>query len=160
MTFATDLLAQAGILAHQGAGRPNQASVRRSISTAYYACFHLLTGAAAREVVRGTRPVEREAIRRSITHDDMKQVCLSPGRWWPDPLLPPDLATVTRLFVRLQEARHIADYSLISPIRRPEAVRRVAEAQQLFDAWARVKDEPAARAFLVALLALRGFRRL
>lgn len=67
---------------------------------------------------------------------------------------------MTRLCVRLQEARHSADYSLISPVRRPEAVRRVAEAQQLFEAWARVKDEPAARAFLVALVALRGFRRL
>ena len=65
-----------------------------------------------------------------------------------------------RLFIELQEARHAAEYSLLVPMRRGEAVTRLDEAQQLFAAWARVKDGPAARAFLVALVALRGFRRL
>lgn len=160
MTLAADLLEQAVTLAHHGTGRPNQASVRRSISAAYYACFHLLTGAAAQEVVRGQRPVEGEAIRRSITHDDMKQVCLSSSRWWPDAVLPIDLATVTRLCVRLQER-------VTAPITRsfpPFAARKPSAAlprpSNSSKPGRASRTNPAARAFLVALVALRGFRRL
>ena len=42
MAFADDLLEQAYHLANKENDNPTQASLRRSVSTAYYALFHLL----------------------------------------------------------------------------------------------------------------------
>ena len=42
MAFADDLLEQAYHLANRESGDPKQASLRRAVSTAYYALFHLL----------------------------------------------------------------------------------------------------------------------
>lgn len=42
MAFAEDLLKQAFLLVHKEPKSPRQASLRRSVSTAYYAVFHLL----------------------------------------------------------------------------------------------------------------------
>ena len=42
MALAEDLLKQAFLLVHREPKNPRQASLRRSVSTAYYALFHLL----------------------------------------------------------------------------------------------------------------------
>jgi uncharacterized protein (UPF0332 family) len=42
MAFAEDLLKQAFLLLNKESKNPTQASLRRSVSTAYYALFHLL----------------------------------------------------------------------------------------------------------------------
>ncbi len=42
MAFHDDLLEQANHLARRERGRPRQASLRRAVSSAYYALFHLL----------------------------------------------------------------------------------------------------------------------
>ena len=42
MPYAHDLLEQAKHLANREKKRPRQASLRRAVSTAYYALFHLL----------------------------------------------------------------------------------------------------------------------
>jgi len=42
MAFAQDLLEQSSHLANREPRRPRQASLRRAVSTAYYALFHLL----------------------------------------------------------------------------------------------------------------------
>jgi uncharacterized protein (UPF0332 family) len=41
MSLSDDLLRQAAQLAHHELKKPRQASVRRSISAAYYSTFHL-----------------------------------------------------------------------------------------------------------------------
>ena len=46
MAFAQDLLEQSRHFANREPKRPRQASLRRAISTAYYALLHLLTTAA------------------------------------------------------------------------------------------------------------------
>jgi len=46
MPFAEDLLEQAKHLANREPKRPEQASLRRAVSTAYYALFHLLVSEA------------------------------------------------------------------------------------------------------------------
>ena len=42
MAFADDLLKDAYHLAARGGNNPKQSSLRRAVSTAYYALFHLL----------------------------------------------------------------------------------------------------------------------
>ena len=46
MNLAEDLLEQANHLARREKGKPKQASLRRAVSTAYYAAFHLLVAEA------------------------------------------------------------------------------------------------------------------
>ena len=48
MAYPEDLLEQANHLARREPKRPKQASLRRAVSTAYYALFHLLIGQAVR----------------------------------------------------------------------------------------------------------------
>jgi hypothetical protein len=51
MSLHADLLAQARRLVSQDPRRPRQASLRRAISTAYYALFHLLISEASAMLV-------------------------------------------------------------------------------------------------------------
>ena len=51
MSLHGDLLDQASRLAVQEPRRPRQASLRRAVSAAYYALFHLLVDAATRHEV-------------------------------------------------------------------------------------------------------------
>lgn len=53
MSLHGDLLAQARSLLRREPRRPKQASLRRAVSTAYYALFHLLIHEATRMLVSG-----------------------------------------------------------------------------------------------------------
>ena len=48
MPFPNDLLEQARHLANREPKRPKQASLRRAVSAAYYALFHLLAAETAK----------------------------------------------------------------------------------------------------------------
>jgi uncharacterized protein (UPF0332 family) len=62
MAFAEDLLKQAFLLLYKEPKTPTQASLRRSVSTAYYALFHLqitamrLSGIGSRRHPKLTNP--------------------------------------------------------------------------------------------------------
>src|SRR5947209_5185965 len=72
MAFADDLLEQAYHLANMDIGRPKQASLRRAVSTAYYALFHLLIDEAVGNwsVIR-----QRSILARMFDHGKMKRIC-------------------------------------------------------------------------------------
>ena len=72
MAFAHDLLEQARHLASPEPMRPRQASLRRTISTAYYALFHLLTTAA---VMNWRTPRHRAQLARAFEHRRMNEAC-------------------------------------------------------------------------------------
>src|SRR5271169_1426186 len=71
MSFAQDLLEQADHLIDKDGANPKQASLRRAVSTAYYALFHLLIDEAV-----GNWAVERHrsALGRTFEHKGMKNV--------------------------------------------------------------------------------------
>lgn len=164
MSLQRDLLDQARQLARHEPRRPRQASLRRAVSAAYYALFHLLADAASREVVSGGRTAAlRMRVRRALPHSDMHRICRSLASWDPNqpPLaladfLPagpsPDLRTVAAAFVELQQARHEADYDLSRNFTRKDTLDllQVAEtAFSAFDRFPRSSDER--RLFLVGL---------
>lgn len=166
MAFHDDLLVQAARLARHEPMRPRQASLRRAISSAYYALFHLLTGAAASLVTPRSLQGLDLSVRRTFEHAAMKDLCkgFAAGNV-PVPLqthvanqLDPDLRLVADAFIELQQARHQADYDLGRPQTRSEALRLVQVAQDAFAGWARVRTSKDARVFLVAL-ALPGLRK-
>ena len=68
-----DLLEQALHLATRERGRPRQVSLRRAISGAYYALFHLLVHEATRRLLRGGA-VERwrPLLARAFAHGEMR----------------------------------------------------------------------------------------
>jgi hypothetical protein len=72
MSFADDLLEQAYHLANREP--ENQANLRRAVSTAYYALFHLLIDEAVGNwgIAR-----QRSILARTFEHGKMKSVCES-----------------------------------------------------------------------------------
>ena len=100
MSLPRDLLEQAGHLAKREPRRPRQASLRRAVSAAYYALFHLLIEAS---VSNWKRPEQRPRLGRAFNHGFMKDAANKvQGK--------SGLKTVAAAFVSLQEERHSADY--------------------------------------------------
>ncbi len=161
MSLHQDLLDQATFLAKREPKRPKQASLRRAVSAAYYALFHLLIDAASRFVVRGgSRTPLRLAVTRAYDHGEMKAAANSfKGGNLPGPLqgaltgpIPSALRDVCVAFIQLQQARHEADYDLTLTLTRRETLTLVDRAKRAFQDWSTVADSEAADMFLLALL--------
>lgn len=157
MTLPSDLLVQAKHLATREPKRPKQASLRRAVSTAYYALFHLLSDDAAALLVRGN-PTLRRVARRALSHSDMMTISKSFGSGAPpSPLVPlvakvsNDLKSVANTFVELQQSRHEADYDMTRSFSRLEALDAVDQASSAFQAWGRIRSSDEARIFALGL---------
>jgi len=169
MSLHDDLLEQAEHLLRRERRRPRQASLRRSVSAAYYALFHLLVDDAARAVAPGASLADlRDLVSRAFDHGEMRDVARAFGAGGlPSHVaaalggggVPADLQLVAARFVDLQEIRHAADYNVGRRFTRQEVQLVVAQAQQAFAAWDRVRRQPEARVYVTALLLWRKWRR-
>lgn len=140
---------------------PNQANVRRAVSSAYYALFHLLIRDA---ILNWKHPSHRSRLARTFDHKRMKEASTAflkePGKIQnqesadtdPEQVLRFRLSTVTQAFVDLQQARHRADYEIDELFQPLDAAIDVAQARLAFLAWSEVKDEPLAQRYLYSLL--------
>ena len=156
------LLEQARHLATRERSRPRQASLRRAISAAYYALFHLLVDEASRCFLRGgERARFRPRLARAFTHSQLKLSSqdFAHRAKLPDVVeksgidrVPEDVAVVARAFVRLQEQRHRADYDVAIRFSRREALELVEVAEDAFRAWRRVRGGIVADLYLHTLL--------
>jgi uncharacterized protein (UPF0332 family) len=154
VSLHSDLLAQAEQLARLDAKRP-KANLRRAVSSAYYALFHLLTAEASALYALDFELAAR--IGRTHNHGDMKKVSSMiandqlPRRVQPPGggyATPPDLKIVANAFVSHQQARHEADYNLARSFRRQETLALIQLARQAFDAWERIRRTDDARLYL------------
>ena len=148
----------------------NQASLRRAVSTAYYAVFHLFTSEGSRLLLGDAirlRPL-RTTVRRAFSHQEMRaaaagfasgSVSEKLGAALADVPIPLALAGVARAFIDLQSERHRADYELTTDFEPEHARFAVESAQRVFADWASIRDTEPARVFLVALLLLRSIRQ-
>ena len=149
MPFPEDLLQQAYDLANKEATDPKQASLRRAVSTAYYALFHLLVDEAV-----GKWAVERQRsiLARTFEHGKMKGICdevmksVKGGG-----SLPPELNTVAHIFIQLQQHRHTADYDNSKQWSRTDVVNVLTLATDAFNAWIAIRTQDAAQDFLLQL---------
>ena len=155
MSLHADLLDQAKQLAQLDPRRPRQANLRRAISSAYYALFHLLAWEAS--ALYAAEPGMAARINRTLNHGDMKRASLMIANdKLPKALQPPgggyitlpDLKSVANTFVSLQQARHEADYDLSRSFRRQEALDFVDSVRQTFEVWGRVRSTDDARVYL------------
>jgi uncharacterized protein (UPF0332 family) len=155
MPFANDLLEQSRHLANREPKRPRQASLRRAISTAYYALFHLLTtaGVSKWKIVR-----QRAALARAFDHRKMKDAC---SKFKPEQYPNATAASVRHLqaiekaFIELQQHRHTADYDNSKKWARTEVLAQIQSAQAAFDSWGVIADEQMAEDFVLQLLIQR-----
>ena len=163
MSLAEELLDQAGILLRREPKHPKQTSLRRAVSTAYYALFNFLLDEAVKQFASDTSL--RLLVRRSFAHTEMKKAATalaSGGRLpphiaavFPGPI-PVELRSVAGAFVELQSARRDADYNLLKTYARQQVSSWVEQVRTAFEDWRTVSnrtgDKAAVELFLTAML--------
>lgn len=159
MALPKDLLDQAVRLLSQEKKRPKQASLRRSVSTAYYALFHLLVSESVARMAPTSPKNIGLQMQRAFEHSTMKRVCKSfSAGSLPDTIqhlqsgrIEPELRKVAKIFVDLQEERHAADYDLVHTFTKQGATDNIGKATDAFTTWAIIRKFPNATLFLMAL---------
>jgi len=162
MSLEHDLVEQAKTLSNSDLNRPKQASLRRAVSAAYYALFHLLSGESVRLFVRGGDGLPIAArLRRTLNHLDMKRASASLLKGdLPDSIraeneryLPTaELAHVCRTFILLQQYRHTADYDLSAKFTRSHVHELIHEVETAFSSWEVIRNTDEARIYLGCFL--------
>ncbi|MGA2595064.1 MAG: hypothetical protein ABSH32_34635 [Bryobacteraceae bacterium] len=141
MPFADDLLKDAHHLAARGGKNPKQSSLRRAVSTAYYALFHLLI---ADFVLNWRRPDQRVRLGRMFDHKKMRDAVFK----FPSAALSPvelDLRRLIDAFDQLQQDRHTADYDVGRKWSRVDVTNTLAIADEAFKAWKNIRKEKIAQ---------------
>ena len=155
MAYPDDLLEQAFSLAKREPRRPKQASLRRAVSSAYYALFHLLISEAVSNWREGssrmflTRAFEHGVMKTAARRAASSQQCPFPGE---NPKVVSALRTIADNFAFLQEKRHAADYDMAKDWTRTEVLDLIRQVELDFGAWRTIRNERIARDFLATLL--------
>jgi hypothetical protein len=153
MAIADELLTEAGACLKVGS---SQAVVRRSMSTSYYALFHLLVQDAAGRWAGGYQ--ERSVLERAFNHGSMKNVSkLFAGKVWTDSFdvrfdVPHELRSVATAFGKLQERRHLADYDNQRYWSILQARETLQTSEQAFRSWHTIRTDRFAGSYLLAML--------
>jgi hypothetical protein len=157
------LLGQATALLRLYPGRkPRQTEIRRAISAAYYALFHLTLTKASDEFVGARhRATPQYALAyRSISHAGLRDQCLLVTKTTIldrlKPFVPPagfrrDMRMFATALPELPDKRHIADYDPSATFTRSEAESMIALAALGMARFASA-DAAERRAFLALLL--------
>jgi hypothetical protein len=153
MAFAEDLLKQAFLLLNKESKNPTQASLRRSVSTAYYALFHLLIQDAS---ANWSRLDTRDYLARAFEHKTMKEASSRAENATYERSVSPQvvakLRSVAKAFRELQFQRHLADYSNATKWDRTKASAKVNQSKTSFSNWKSIRNEYVAQRYLVSLL--------
>lgn len=152
MALADDLLEQARHLARREKRKPKQASLRRAVSTAYYAVFHLLIAEAVRNWKRSG---QRATLARAFDHGRMKSASTAiAGRTFfgHDPVAVADLKKIATTFIQLQQHRHAADYDNSVTWSRTQALAQINRAAEAFRTWRTIRGETIAQDYLLRML--------
>jgi len=163
MAFADELLDLARRIAALDGENPQQASLRRAISTAYYALFHLVIGEAT---ANWSQSELRPLLGRVFEHGKMKQACSrvsgvqSEIPPFEKRLTPEDhLRAVAKTFIQAQEQRENADYDVALQWSRQDVEAQIESVADAFRSWIAIRDQPDAQEFLVLLLGPKQRRR-
>jgi uncharacterized protein (UPF0332 family) len=147
-----DLLAQARHLCNREPKKPKQASLRRAISTAYYALFHCFIAGATATLVPSRHRSLRPLLGRAFTHKGMADACKRLINHAANPkamtafmgavTCSPALLASADAFGELQQARHEADYNTARRFARSEAIELVELAESAVVAFDAALDDP------------------
>ena len=160
MSLAGELLDIAQTLLDIDGPELRQATIRRAVSTAYYALFHLLISEAAEN---WSRPEFRPALGRIFEHGHMRSVSdrisadLSRKvKMGSASSAERHLNSVVMSFVRCQQRRIEADYVASGQWKHIDGLEQIRDVTDAFAAWQQIRNEPIAQAYLVAMLNKRA----
>ena len=153
MAHHDDLLAHAFALVHT---QPQSETVlRRAVSAAYYAVFHLL-------IFEATQHWDNSGLRstlgRAYDHGLMRTTSnrILDQREFPyaneDPRVVKELREIALGFIELQQERHFADYNLTKILGPLDALGQVRAAEKIFLALPAIKTEQIVQEYLTLLL--------
>src|SRR5712692_9344329 len=150
MAFPDDLLELAQHLADlHPTQKPHQASLRRAVSTAYYALFHLLISEAT---ANWARPELRAILGRCFDHGPMKtasetKVSQINAAFKDNPpegrekTVAIHLRTVANAFIQAQQRRNDPDYNMAKEWTPVEVDTQIASVNEAFKTWNIIRDE-------------------
>ena len=156
MGLAEDLLQQARHLATYQGASVTQADLRRAVSTAYYALFHLLIEDAAQRWKGSSAAIT--GLQRAFNHGQMRIVStkFSSPRWqdWhcATQTVPTALRRVAQSFAELQDERHTADYDNHEEWTVSDVQELLDTAAAAFEDWQSVRTDPLAGDYLLSML--------
>ncbi len=159
MALHDELLALARELVDRNPGAPVEGNLRRAVSTAYYALFHLLVHEATTRLVAVA--ALRPRVARSFDHNIMRRVCQDYDNLIPNAvgllvldgqIVAAGVRNIAVEFLVLQQARHRADYDTATVVIQTRAQTDVTRAEVAFLNWTAVKADPSADVFLAELL--------
>jgi hypothetical protein len=135
-------------------------TLRRAVSSAYYALFHRINGDAVKLLAPDVPARTNHRIQRWFDHGEMKKICgrfLSieleqPLRGLLGVAASPEIQEVARRFIELQDARHSADYDLGYVLSSDDAFRLLDNATNAISAWERIQGTAEANIFVLSLL--------
>ena len=147
---------------HMGLKREEMRDVsdRRAVSAAYYALFHHITDSAAALIAPNVSGETNHRVQRWFDHAEMKKVC---GRFGQEKLDQPlrnligdtassDLQNVASSFIKLQEARHSADYDISYSLTPEETRQFIRLAVLAMGSWDSIANSAEANIFILSLL--------
>jgi hypothetical protein len=160
MPYPEHLLEQAKHLAKRELKRPRQASLRRSVSTAYYALFHLLVSEATQNWKRAG---QRAQLARLFEHGRMRSASEKQRatlalyfKTNPGPCRELEICRrlhlVANTFFESQQQRHVADYDGSRTWMRIEVITQIDLVDSAFQSWREIREEDAAQGYLISLL--------
>src|SRR5689334_5072352 len=143
MAFADELLELARDLTKSHALELRQAALRRSVSTAYYALFHLLVSEAT---LNWGRPELRPAMGRLFDHGAMRSASdsqvsqlnkglKSGSSAGPERAASQHLRKVAETFGDVQRLRQEADYNTATEWTMKAAEEQIRKVTEAFESW-------------------------
>lgn len=153
--LADDLLEDARYLAAKGAAEDRKSCMRRAISNAYYAFFHLLVEDF---VEHWEFEDQRARLGRMFKHGEMRNASFAPrDKKNPTPV-ETDLMNVIDAFEQLQETRHRADYDVAWNLASTDVTDAINLAANTFAKWRSIRFEDVARHHLLSMFGAKRYQ--
>lgn len=150
MPYADELFDSAVVLYQ--VSPESQGTLRRAVSTAYYALFHFLIEAACGN---WTRPEQHPALARMFEHARMANASNSRVGKHKNAAAGSTefrLYFVASAFLQLYERRHKADYDLSGTVSARDVEGALNLVKDAFANWTVIRDEQIAQDYLFSLL--------
>jgi hypothetical protein len=152
MEFHDDLLELSELITHLHPPG-EQASLRRAVSTAYYALFHLIHDATE----NWAQPELRSYLARCFEHGKMKTAYekVAGKNYVTRPereAVANQLRVVAMNFTLARQHRNDADCNNSRVWTLVEVQRQINAVREAFDSWRQIRDESEAQRYLVGLL--------
>ncbi len=146
-----DLIATARKLAVANAKKPRQSDLKRSVSSTYYALFHMIARTSADSLI-GVSKADRanrawQQVYRALNHGPAKTACKNGeiSRF------PREVQDFANTFVEMQAKRQNADYDPFSRVFKHEVLADIENVKQVIDNFASVsvRDKKAFAAWVL-----------